>query len=65
MAEVFATTSMSIGKEMFTAQTFLDTPTLFAWTVVVMLLSLVFERFVMALLGWASRPFGSRLGSST
>lgn len=63
MAEVFATTSFSIGKEMFTAKTFLDTPALFAWTAVVMVLSLVFERVVMMLLRMASRPWGARLGS--
>lgn len=64
MAEVFATTPLSIGKEMFTAKTFLDTPSLFAWTVVVMVLSLVFERLVLALLRWLSRPFGGLLGRS-
>lgn len=63
MAEVFATTPLSIGKEMFVAKTFLDTPALFAWTVVVMLLSLLFERVVMMLLRAAARPFGSLLGS--
>lgn len=62
MAEVFATPAVSIGKEMFTAKTFLDTPSLFAWTAVVMVLSLVFERFVMMLLRRLSRPFGSLIG---
>lgn len=62
MAEVFATTTGSIGREMFTAKTFLDTPTLFAWTVVVMLLSLLFERLVLLGLDYLARPCGSLLG---
>jgi ABC-type nitrate/sulfonate/bicarbonate transport system permease component len=62
MAEVFATPTPSIGKEMFTAKTFLDTPALFAWTVVVMVLSLLFERLVMLALRQAARPCGALLG---
>ncbi|WP_448060606.1 ABC transporter permease [Cellulomonas hominis] len=65
MAEVFATPTTSIGKEMFQAKTFLDTPALFAWTVVVMVLSLVFERSVMLALRFASRPLGGLLGRRT
>ncbi|GAA1325854.1 ABC transporter permease [Leucobacter albus] len=65
MAELFAATTQSIGKEMFTAKTFLDTPTLFAWTVVVMVLSVVFERAVMLGLRTLSRPFGGLLGRSS
>ena len=63
MAELFANTPVSIGREMFTAKTFLDTPTLFAWTVVVMLLSIVFERAVLLLLRLGSKPCGGWLGS--
>lgn len=62
MAELFATTTGSIGKELFTAKTFLDTPTLFAWTVVVMVLSVLCERLVMLVLRWCSRPCGGWLG---
>lgn len=65
MAELFAATAQSIGKEMFTAKTFLDTPTLFAWTLVVMVLSIVFERVVMLLMRFFSRPFGGLLGSAS
>ncbi len=43
MAEVLATPKPSIGKEMATARTFLDTPDLMAWTVVVMVASVLFE----------------------
>lgn len=62
MAEVLATPNPSIGKEMMQAKTFLDTPDLFAWTVVVIVLSLVFEKVFMELLKLAGRPWGSLLG---
>lgn len=62
MAEVLAVPAMSIGKEMYTARTFLDTPDLLAWTVVVMVLSLVFEKLVLWALGRAQRPCGAFLG---
>ena len=62
MAEVLATPAMSIGKEMATARTFLNTPDLLAWTVVVMVLSVLFEKVFMALLKRANRPLGGFLG---
>lgn len=64
MAEVLAVPALSIGKEMYTARTFLDTPGLLAWTVVVMLLSMLFEKIVLWALRKAQLPAGSRLGSS-
>lgn len=63
MAEVLATPKPSIGKEMATARTFLDTPDLLAWTVVVMVLSFLFERAFMELLKRANRPLGGFIGS--
>ncbi|MBQ9068910.1 MAG: ABC transporter permease [Eggerthellaceae bacterium] len=62
MAEVLATPKPSIGKEMANARQFLDTPDLFAWTVVVMVLSWLFEKAVSYLLRRAARPAGSLLG---
>lgn len=62
MAEVLAVPLMSIGKEMYTAKTFLDTPDLLAWTVVVMVLALIFEKVFLAVLDRAGRPMGHRLG---
>lgn len=62
MAEVIATPKPSIGKEMSQARTYLDTPDLFAWTVVVMVLSLVLEKLFLALLRRAGRPCGRFLG---
>lgn len=62
MAEVLAVPKPSIGKEMSLARTYLDTPDLFAWTVMVMVLSLAFEKAFMALLKRAGRPLGGFLG---
>ena len=62
MAELIATPKPSIGKEMFSARLFLDTPILLAWTVVVMVLSVLFEQLFMALLRRLDRPMGGRLG---
>ena len=62
MAEVLATPKPSIGKEMSQARTYLDTPSLFAWTVVVMVLSWLFEKAFMALLKRVGRPLGGLLG---
>lgn len=62
MAEVIATPKPSIGKEMSQARTYLDTPDLFAWTVVVMILSLVFEKVFLELLKKMARPLGQFLG---
>lgn len=63
MAEVLATPKPSIGKEMSTARTFLDTPDLFAWTVVVMILSVAFEKLFLAVLRRVDRPLGGLIGS--
>ena len=65
MAEVLAMPEPSIGKQMNTARTFLDTPDLFAWTVVVMLLSLAFEQLFMQLVKLAARPWGGPLGAAS
>ena len=62
MAEVLATPKPSIGKEMAAARTFLDTPDLLAWTVVVMVASVLFEKAFMALLKRANRPLGGLIG---
>lgn len=62
MAEVLATPKPSIGKEMANARMYLNTPDLLAWTVVVMLLSWLFEKAFMKLLDWASLPLGGFLG---
>ena len=50
MAEVIGTPKPSIGREMYAAKTYLQTANLFAWTIVVVVLSLLFERIFMLLL---------------
>lgn len=50
MAEVIGTPKPSIGREMYAAKTYLQTADLFAWTIVVVVLSLLFERLFMWLL---------------
>ena len=62
MAEVIGTPKPSIGHEMYIAKQYLSTPELFAWTAVVILLSLAFEHFFMWLLKKAALPMGERIG---
>jgi NitT/TauT family transport system permease protein len=56
-AEILATPDHSIGKELYFSKTYLETPTLFAWTLVVILLSLLIEK----LLVYALERLGQRL----
>jgi len=46
-AEVLSHPRKAIGSELYTSKAYLDSPTLFAWTLVVVMLSLIFE-FVLA-----------------
>ena len=62
MAEVVGTPKPSIGREMFAAKQYLATADLFAWTVVVVVLSVVFEKAFMLLIKQADRPLGGWLG---
>ncbi len=50
-AEVLAVTRDSIGKQLYSTKLYLETPQLFAWTTVVILLSLVIEKITALLLG--------------
>jgi len=54
-AEVLTAAKTSIGKEIFEAKQYMETVNLFAWTLVVILLSLMIEKLVMALLSKVSR----------
>ena len=45
----------SIGERLQQAKVYLDTPDLFAWTLVVVLISLAFEKVFLALLRGAVR----------
>lgn len=49
MAEVIATPKPSIGREMYVAKQYLQTDNLFAWTIVVIILSIIFELVFMFL----------------
>lgn len=50
-AEVLSVPVRSIGKELFNSKTYFETADLFAWTVVVIILSLIIEFIFEALLG--------------
>lgn len=54
-AEVIALPAQSIGSHLFDAKVYLDTPKLFAWTIVIVLLSFTFEHAIKALLLWWRR----------
>ena len=56
-AEILATPNHSIGKELYYSKAYLETPTLFAWTVVVILLSLLIEKLFI----YGLEQFGHRL----
>lgn len=58
MAEVIGTPKPSIGCEMYAAKSYLQTADLFAWTVVVVILSVIFEKAFMFLLKKLSAPMG-------
>ena len=62
-AEVLSTPKYAIGTELYFSKTYLETPTLFAWTAVIILLSVIIEKlFVLGLLGlarkWRALPKG-------
>ena len=49
-AEVIAASANSIGGKLYESKLYLETPDLFAWTAVVILLSVVLERSLMKLI---------------
>ena len=61
MAEVLATPKPSIGREMYAAKSYLQTANLLAWTVVVIVLSLLFEKAFLFLLKRLNQPGGDLL----
>jgi len=54
-AEVIGMPTGSVGERLQQAKVYLDTPDLFAWTLVIVAVSMLFERIVMALLKYAER----------
>ena len=49
-AEVIGIPKGSMGEQLYNAKIYLDTPDLFCWTLVIVLVSLFFERVFLALL---------------
>ncbi len=56
-AEILATPQHSIGTELYFSKTYFETPTLFAWSLVVILLSLIIEKILV----FGLEKFGRRL----
>ncbi|MGX8706128.1 MAG: ABC transporter permease [bacterium] len=54
-AEVIGMPRGSIGERLQQAKVYLDTPDLFAWTVVILIVSRVFETLTLRLIQWAGR----------
>lgn len=49
-AEVIGIPDGSIGEKLYEAKVYLDTPDLFAWTMVIILISMVFEKIFLAVM---------------
>ena len=56
-AEILSTPDHSIGKELYYSKTYLETPNLFAWTLVVIVLSLIIEKCFLFALGRLAKKF--------
>ena len=50
-AEVLAVTPLSIGKQLYNAKLYLETSELFAWTVIVVIMSLIIEKLIVRAIG--------------
>lgn len=46
-AEILATPEHSIGTELYFSKTYMETPTLFAWTLIVIVLSVIIEKLLV------------------
>ena len=51
-AEVIGTPGGSVGKMLYNAKVYLETPELFAWTLVIIVLSVVVEQVILKLVKW-------------
>lgn len=51
-AEVIGTPQGSVGKMLYNAKVYLETPELFAWTLVIIVLSVVVEQVILGLVKW-------------
>lgn len=59
-AEVIGMPKGSIGERLYQAKIYLDTPDLFAWTLVIILISLLFEKTFLHMIGWAVKRLEGR-----
>ena len=57
-AEVIGMPGGSIGERLYTAKVYFQTPDLFAWTVTIVAVSVIFERLFLALTDWAAGKAG-------
>lgn len=63
-AEVLTMPQRSIGRMIFESKLYLETCSLFAWTLTVIMLSLALERLLLRLLGPAGEKGGQRRGTA-
>ena len=56
-AEVLSTPKYAIGTELYISKTYLETPTLFAWSAVIIILSIIIEKLFV----WGISLYGKKL----
>jgi len=59
-AEVIGLPAGSIGEKLYDAKIFLDTPEMFAWTLAVILISLLFEKLLIWIMRLAQKRMGAQ-----
>lgn len=57
-AEVIGLPAGSVGERLYTAKVYFQTPDLFAWTVTIVAVSVLFERLFLVLTDWAAGKAG-------
>ena len=57
-AEVIGLPGGSVGERLYSAKVYFQTPDLFAWTVTIVAVSVIFERLFLALTDWAAGKAG-------
>ena len=57
-AEVIGLPGGSVGERLYSAKVYFQTPDLFAWTVTIVAVSVIFERLFLALTDWAAGKVG-------
>ncbi len=59
-AEIISLAQHSIGRQLYEAKLYLDTEGLFAWTIIIVMISAIFEKLIMAMI----RSFGKYVTKS-